>query len=72
MMEEDALCLWCESTNVDAFMQQVEKLCSPTLRKQMGTAAREYLEKNYTARHSYNIIMNHFAGGRQCSTTKHY
>lgn len=62
--------LWCESTKVEDFMHQVEKLCAPALRQQMGQAAREYLEKHYTAQHSYNIIMNRFTGGKICSTAK--
>jgi len=62
--------LWCESTKVDDFMHQVEKLCDPALRKHMGQAARQYLEKHYTAQHSYNIIMKHFAGGAPCLPTE--
>ena len=62
--------LWCESTTVDDFMHQVERLCDPALRKHMGQAARQYLEKHYTAQHSYNIIMNHFAGGAPCLPTE--
>jgi len=70
IIEEGKFGLWCESTNVDVFMQQVQQLCNPTLRKQMGQAARHYLEQNYTSQHSYNVIMNHFIGGKSCSTTK--
>jgi len=70
IIEEGKFGLWCESTNVDVFMQQVQQLCNPTLRKQMGQAARYYLEQNYTSQHSYNVIMNHFIGGKSCSTTK--
>ena len=70
IIEQGQFSLWCESINVDAFMQQVQKLCNPALRKQIGRAARDFLEKHYTVQHSYNIIMNHFAGGKPCSTTK--
>jgi len=48
----------------------VLKCFQSALRKQMGQTAKQYLEKHYTAQHSYNIIMNHFAGGKLCSTTK--
>ena len=51
---------WCESINVNLFTQYVQKLCERELRQQLGKNARTYLEKNYTAKHSYEIIMNHF------------
>ena len=51
---------WCESNNVEEFNKKVQLLCDSELRKQMGINARKYLEENYTAKHSYNIIMNHF------------
>ena len=70
IIEEGKFGLWCESTTVEGFMHQVEMLCDPALRKQMGQAAKQYLVKHYTAQHSYNVIMNHFAGGKLCSTTK--
>ena len=30
------------------------------IKKRNGENAREYLENNYTVRHSYEIIMKHF------------
>lgn len=51
---------WCESSNVEAFNQKVQQLCDVNLRKQMGVCARKYLEENYSAKHSYEIIMSHF------------
>lgn len=51
---------WCESNDVGNFKKKVQRLCDIELRKQMGEAAREYLEANYTAKHSYELIMKHF------------
>lgn len=51
---------WCESSNIEDFNINVKKLCDSDLRKQLGLNARKYLEENYTAKHSYEIIMNHF------------
>ncbi len=51
---------WCESKDTACFNKYIMSLCDPNLRKRMGTNARAYLEKKYTARHSYEIIMNHF------------
>ena len=35
-------------------------LSDAKLRKKMGINARTYLEDNYKAKHSYEIIMSHF------------
>ncbi len=51
---------WCESDNIEKFNEKIQLLCNLELRRQMGDNARKYLENNYTAQHSYNIIMNHF------------
>jgi len=51
---------WCESRDVKEFNEKLKKLCDVSLQKQMGANARRYLEENYTARHSYEIIMRHF------------
>lgn len=60
VIEKGKFGLWCESNNVTEFKNNVVKLCDTELRKQMGAAARSYLEENYTAKHSYGIIMKHF------------
>ncbi|MBS3873083.1 MAG: glycosyltransferase family 4 protein [Firmicutes bacterium] len=60
---------WCESRSVSVFMQKVNLLCNAETRHRMGQSGRAYLENNYTAKHSYEIIMKHFAGGRTCSNT---
>ncbi|HCJ56213.1 MAG TPA: glycosyltransferase WbuB [Clostridiaceae bacterium] len=51
---------WCESTDVEAFNSKSSLLCNKNLREQLGANARKYLEDNYRAEHSYNIIINHF------------
>lgn len=51
---------WCESVDVDKFNQLVNKLCDRALRVDLGKNARYYLENHYTAKHSYEIIINHF------------
>ncbi|MFZ2258591.1 MAG: glycosyltransferase family 4 protein [Clostridiaceae bacterium] len=51
---------WCESGDLQSFDRFVEKLCDQKLNKQLGQNAREYLERHYKARTSYEIIMKHF------------
>ena len=60
VIEEGNFGLWCESDDVEVFNSKVQQLCNEELRKQMGVNARKYLENNYTAKHSYEIIMKHF------------
>ena len=48
------------SRYVEEFNEKLGRLCDVSLQKQMGANARRYLEENYTARHSYEIIMRHF------------
>lgn len=60
VIEDGNFGYWCESVDVIEFNKKVQQLCDPKLRKQMGLNARQYLEDNYTVKHSYDIIMNHF------------
>lgn len=60
VIEEGKFGFWCESNNVDEFNKKLRLLCDSELRKKMGKNARRYLEDNYTVKHSYEIIMNHF------------
>ncbi|WNF37347.1 glycosyltransferase family 4 protein [Bacillaceae bacterium IKA-2] len=60
VIEQGEIGYWCESSNVEQFSKKVQELCDIKLRKQMGVNARNYLEENYTAKHSYEIIMSHF------------
>lgn len=50
----------CVSDNIEKFNNLVIKLSNMKNKKELGYNARKYLEKNYTSRHSYNIIMKHF------------
>ncbi len=59
-IEKGKFGFWCESGNIDDFQKKVQKLCDPQVRRKMGGNARIYLEKNFTAKHSYEIIMRHF------------
>lgn len=60
VIEEGNFGFWCESSDVNEFNKLLGKLCDINLRKRMGSNARRYLEENYTAKHSYEIIMKHF------------
>jgi glycosyltransferase involved in cell wall biosynthesis len=60
VIEKGNFGFWCESGDIRAFNQRVQRLCDIRLRKQMGENARKYLEDNYTAKHSYEIIMSKF------------
>lgn len=51
---------WCESRTVEDFNNLVNKLCNTDLKTTLGKNARAYLENNYTARQSYEIIISHF------------
>lgn len=51
---------WCESGNLEKFNELVNKLCEKTLRVELGDNARRHLEEHYTAKNSYEIIMDHF------------
>jgi glycosyltransferase involved in cell wall biosynthesis len=60
VIESGSFGYWCESVDVDKLNQLVNKLCDQELRIGLGRNARYYLENNYTAKHSYEIIMKHF------------
>ncbi|KMP77237.1 glycosyltransferase family 4 protein [Bacillus wiedmannii] len=60
IIEDGGFGLWCESSNNESFNEKLNQMCNRELRKSMGINARRYLEANYTARNSYEIIMNHF------------
>lgn len=60
IIQEGNFGLWCKSDDVKIFNQKLMQLCNKDLRKEMGENARRYLENNYTAKHSYQIIINHF------------
>jgi len=61
VIEKGKFGFWCESGDVEAFNRKLQLLCDADLRKQMGQYARKYLENHFTVKHTYEIIMNHFA-----------
>lgn len=60
IIEKGEFGFWCESRDAIEFNKKLNQLSDVNLRKQMGANARRYLEDNYTAKHSYEIIMSHF------------
>jgi len=60
VIEQGEFGYWCESSDVEQFNKKVQQLCDRELRRKMGVNSRRYLEENYTAKHSYEIIMSHF------------
>ena len=60
IIENNKFGLWSESGNIIDFNKNINKLCDENLRHSMGKNSREYLEKHYTSKHSYEIIMKHF------------
>ncbi|ANU27542.1 glycosyltransferase family 4 protein [Planococcus versutus] len=60
VIEEGQFGYWCESNNVEIFNQKIECFYQKEARDILGKNARQYLENNYTAKHSYEIIMRHF------------
>lgn len=50
---------WCKSNNVKTFLEKVGEACNSDL-ESMGKNGFKYLEKNYTVKNSYEIIMKHF------------
>lgn len=60
VLEQGDFGLWSSSANVAQFNEKLQQLTNPLVRKEMGRNARKYLEENFTAKHSYEIIMKHF------------
>ncbi|MBI5995329.1 glycosyltransferase family 4 protein [Clostridium perfringens] len=59
IIEDNNFGWWCESNDVKAFYECVEKAIKSN-RLEMGKNARKYLEKYYDVKCSYEIIMKHF------------
>ncbi len=57
VVENGEFGLWCESTDTEAFNIALKKMCDVKLRNELGINARVYLEKNYTTRIAYEIII---------------
>ena len=56
--EDNGYGFWCESNDVNAFTELVDKFVSQVDVKQMGEKGYDFLMKNYTVDRSYNVIMN--------------
>lgn len=51
---------WCESGDLNTFMNHMKKLENKELREKLGINGKNYLLNNYTSNHAYEIIMKHF------------
>jgi hypothetical protein len=60
VLEKEKCGYWCESSDPLEFNYLVNKLCDSKLIELLGKNSKICLEENYTVKHSYNIIMNHF------------
>ena len=56
--EDNGYGFWCESNDVNAFTELVDKFVSQVDVKQMGEKGYDFLMNNYTVDRSYNVIMN--------------
>lgn len=61
IIEENNFGLWAESGDLDKMNQHIDYICqNADARQLMGVNGYSYLLGHYTAKHSYEIIMNHF------------
>lgn len=60
LIQNNQLGYWCSSSNLDEFDKNIDLCVSNANLEKLGLNSRIYLESNYTAKHSYEIIMNHF------------
>lgn len=61
VIEDGGFGWWCESNDSEGFLRLIDNICiSDTKLSEYGSNARQYLEDNYTAEKSYEIIMKHF------------
>ena len=52
---------WCESGKLENYKNILQECCNGNIDlEKMGINSRDYLEKNYTAKHSADIILKHF------------
>ena len=56
--EENGYGYWCESSNVDCFVDLVDKILRSDL-KTMGRLGYEFFLKNYQVEHTYKAIVKH-------------
>lgn len=58
--EDNGYGFWCESNDVNAFTELVDKFVSQVDVKQMGEKGYDFLLKNYTVDRSYDVIFSRF------------
>jgi glycosyltransferase involved in cell wall biosynthesis len=58
-LQEEGCGLWCESVDVQGFLDHLSRLKDPELRREMGLKSRAALESNFTAKRSADIILSH-------------
>lgn len=56
--EDNGYGFWCESNDVNAFTELVDKFVSQVDVKQMGEKGYDFLMNNYTVDRSYDQIFN--------------
>lgn len=63
LLTKEADCgLWCASDDVDAFCQNVERLCADeALRRRLGSNGRRYLEQHFDVHRSAELIESYGA-----------
>lgn len=65
--QENGYGLWCESNDLDGFVKCIKLLCDKNSREEKGKLAYQFLLKEYSVNHSYEIIMksiSYFEGVR--------
>jgi len=67
--------LWAESGDLETFLEHAKRLAlDETLRREMGSNGRDYLEEHYDISKTVNIILKHLQSGDEtgCLKAKHY
>lgn len=60
IIEEEKFGFWCETGDLEKFMEHMKKLEDKNLRQELGLNGNKYMLNNYTSKHAYKIIMKHF------------
>lgn len=59
IIEDNEIGFWNESTDVEAFNNNLLKLTDKNIREKFGKNGRFFLNNNYTSKDAYKIIMKH-------------
>ncbi len=66
VIKEGNFGLWCESSDIQTFMNHIEKLTKDeNLRKTFGSNARKYLEEHYDVSKNIFTILKHLKNSRE-------